>query len=120
MADAYRARGVPVVAGGPHASYWEEEALQHADAVVTGEADAIWPEVLRDLERGTLGRVYRGAPATMVGLPTPRYDLLEPRFLVPRVLQARRAGARSPAPSARCRTSTPASACAPSTTCSAT
>lgn len=90
IADRYRALGVPVVAGGPHVSYWVEEALQHVDAVVVGEAESVWPEVLRDFERGTPKRVYRGAPSELAGLPTPRYDLLENRFLVPRVLQATR------------------------------
>ncbi|MDI1434302.1 B12-binding domain-containing radical SAM protein [Polyangium sorediatum] len=90
LADRYRALGVRVVAGGPHVSYWTEEALEHVDVVVTGEAESVWPELLRDLDRGTPRRVYRGEPASLAGLPTPRYDLLEDRFLVPRVLQATR------------------------------
>lgn len=90
LADRYRALGVTVVAGGPHASYWPEEALQHVDAVVTGEAEQAWPRLLRDFESGSLKQIYRGSPASMQGLPTPRYDLLERRFVVPRVLQATR------------------------------
>ncbi len=90
VADAYRARGVRVVAGGPHASYWTAEALEHVDAVVVGEAESVWPDVLRDAGRGRLERVYRGEARPLAGLPTPRYDLLERRFLVPRVLQATR------------------------------
>jgi radical SAM superfamily enzyme YgiQ (UPF0313 family) len=38
LADRYRELGVPVVAGGPDVSYWIEEALEHVDAVVVGEA----------------------------------------------------------------------------------
>jgi radical SAM superfamily enzyme YgiQ (UPF0313 family) len=90
LADQYRARGVRVVAGGPHVSYWTEEALEHVDVVVSGECESVWPEVLRDLEHGTPRRVYHGEPRPLAGLPTPRYDLLEDRFLVPRVLQATR------------------------------
>jgi radical SAM superfamily enzyme YgiQ (UPF0313 family) len=81
---------VKVVCGGPHASYWVEEALEHCDAVVTGEAESVWSEVLRDAERGSLKRVYRGVPQALSGLPTPRYDLLESSFVVRRVLQATR------------------------------
>ncbi len=46
-------------------SYWVDEALAHFDAVVVGEAESVWPEVLADFERGTPKRVYqrRGAPA---------------------------------------------------------
>jgi radical SAM superfamily enzyme YgiQ (UPF0313 family) len=90
IADRYRALGVRVVAGGPHVSYWSEEALEHVDAVVIGEAESVWPTLLRDAEQGRLQRIYRGVPASMKNLPTPRYDLLEKRFVVPRVLQATR------------------------------
>lgn len=90
IADAYRKLGVPVVVGGPHVTYWVEEALEHADAVVTGEADSVWSEVVGDAERGQLRRVYRGAAHPLTGLPTPRYDLLEARFVVRRVIQATR------------------------------
>lgn len=90
IADRYRSMGVRVVAGGPHVSYWPDEALQHVDAIVTGEADDVWPEVLADAERDALQRVYRGGSPEIGGMPTPRYDLLESTFLVPRVLQATR------------------------------
>lgn len=90
LADRLRASGVPVVAGGPHVSYWMDEALEHVDAVVVGEADDVWARVLDDFARGRPQRVYHGHPASMQGLPTPRYDLLEKSFLVPRVLQATR------------------------------
>jgi radical SAM superfamily enzyme YgiQ (UPF0313 family) len=79
-----------VVCGGPHATYWVEEALEHCDAVVTGEAESVWRDLLRDAERGSLKRVYRGIPQPLSGLPTPRYDLLESSFVVRRVLQATR------------------------------
>lgn len=86
----YRARGIPVIAGGPHVSYWTEEALRHVDAVVIGEAEAVWSQVLADFAAGRPHRVYRGEACSLEGLPTARYDLLEKRFLVPRVLQATR------------------------------
>ena len=90
LADRYRALGVTVVAGGPHASYWVEEALQHVDAVVTGAAEEAWPRLLRDFQSRSFDHVYRGSPASMLGLPTARYDLLERAFVVPRVMQATR------------------------------
>ncbi len=90
LADRYRALNVPVVAGGPHVSYWIEEALEHVDTVVVGEAETVWQNVLGDAQRRKLERVYRGMPAPLTGLPTPRYDALENTFVVPRVLQATR------------------------------
>jgi radical SAM superfamily enzyme YgiQ (UPF0313 family) len=90
VADAYRRRGIPVVAGGPHVSYWPEEALEHVDAVVVGEADSLWPSLLQDFQRKRPERIYRGKAAPLAGLPMARYDLLERQFVVPRVLQATR------------------------------
>lgn len=90
IADAYRARGVTVIAGGPHVSYWTEEALSHVDAVIVGEAENVWASALDDVARGALQRVYRGTSASLENLPPPRYDLLEDRFVVRRVLQATR------------------------------
>jgi radical SAM superfamily enzyme YgiQ (UPF0313 family) len=55
IADGYRARGVPVVMGGYHPTFLPEEALQHADAVVVGDAEGAWEEVLagrRGIVRG--------------------------------------------------------------------
>jgi len=52
IADRFRARGVPVVLGGPHPSLLPEEALSHADAVVVGEAEGIWDGVLSDVLGG--------------------------------------------------------------------
>jgi len=77
IADRFRERGVKVVLGGMHASALPEEALLHADAVVIGEAEEVWPELLQDLERGKLRRVYRGIRRPpLAGLPRPRLDLL--------------------------------------------
>jgi hypothetical protein len=90
LADAYRLLGVRVVCGGPHVSYWIDEALEHCDAVVVGEAESVWPGLLKDAERGALQRVYKGSPSSLAGLPAPRYDLLERNFVVRHVIQATR------------------------------
>jgi radical SAM superfamily enzyme YgiQ (UPF0313 family) len=52
IADAFRARGIPVVMGGVHPSFMPREALQHCDAVVIGEVELVLAKVLDDLERG--------------------------------------------------------------------
>jgi len=64
MADAIRAAGIPVVMGGPHITEVPDEALgrdggpRHADAIALGEADATWPIMVADAERGALKEVY--------------------------------------------------------------
>ena len=59
IADRFREMSVPVVMGGFHATWMAEEAAQHADAVVLGEAERVWPRVLEDFRRGTLQRFYK-------------------------------------------------------------
>jgi radical SAM superfamily enzyme YgiQ (UPF0313 family) len=76
IADTFRAKGVNVVLGGSHPSALPEEASQHADSVVIGEAEGIWPKVIEDFEAKTLQRIYgqRERPS-LVNLPIPRRDL---------------------------------------------
>jgi len=59
VADAFRARGKTVVMGGFHASNMPAEALGHVNAVVVGEAEAVWPKLLADWRQGRLEKIYR-------------------------------------------------------------
>ena len=78
IADAFRARGIPVIMGGVHPSFMPQEALEHCDAVVIGEAELVIPKMLDDLEQGQLRGIYRADKLhPMVGMPMPRYDLRE-------------------------------------------
>jgi len=58
LADKFRARGIPVVLGGIHPTVMPDEAAQHADSVVIGEAEKTWDILLEDLKRGKLKKVY--------------------------------------------------------------
>jgi radical SAM superfamily enzyme YgiQ (UPF0313 family) len=81
VADSYRSRGIPVVMGGLHVSALPEEAKEHCTSVVIGEGEPVWPEVLADLERGTLKPFYVQRPPGGYDLreaPLPRFDLLDP------------------------------------------
>ena len=76
IADTYRQKGVKVVLGGIHPTVLPDEALEHADAVVVGEAEGIWPRLLSDAASGQMQRLYRAAKMTdLNGLPKPRRDL---------------------------------------------
>jgi radical SAM superfamily enzyme YgiQ (UPF0313 family) len=61
IASEYRRRGVPVILGGFHPSLMPEEAQRYGDAVVVGEAEGIWPEVIDDLRHRTLKARYHSA-----------------------------------------------------------
>jgi radical SAM superfamily enzyme YgiQ (UPF0313 family) len=68
---------VRVVIGGLHASACPEEAMAHAGAVVAGEGEPVWPDVLRDAEAGALKPLYRAPrPFDLSRAPLPRFDLL--------------------------------------------
>jgi radical SAM superfamily enzyme YgiQ (UPF0313 family) len=76
IADKFRAKGVKVILGGIHPSILPEEASQHADAVVIGEAEGIWPNVVEDFKANKLQRVYRQVKRpSLLNLPIPRRDL---------------------------------------------
>jgi len=75
IADAYRQKGVKVVMGGIHPTVLPDEALEHADAVVVGEAEGVWPQLLADAASGQMQRIYRAGKMTdLQGLPKPRRD----------------------------------------------
>ncbi len=78
LADHYRARGLPVVMGGEWVSLNPAQALEHCDAVVKGEAEYAWPEMLADLQRGGFRkRIYQGDRLhDLLGLPPPDLDHL--------------------------------------------
>ena len=89
LADAYRARGLPVVMGGEWVSLNPGQALAHCDAIVQGEAEFAWPELLADFQAGGFRkRVYasdrlhdlRGLPPPdLTHLPLWRPDLMRQR-----------------------------------------
>ena len=53
-----------------------DEAGAHADAVVIGEGEPVWPRVLADARKRKLRPRYRAeTPADLAKLPLPRADL---------------------------------------------
>lgn len=77
LADALHEQGLCVVLGGLHVTACPEEASQHADAIVVGDAEPVWPDVLEDARRGTMRPMYKAdRPFDMREAPLPRYDLL--------------------------------------------
>jgi len=59
IADEFRKRGVPVVMGGYHATFLPDEALEHADAVVIGDAEGLWQKVVADARTNSLKTIYK-------------------------------------------------------------
>jgi radical SAM superfamily enzyme YgiQ (UPF0313 family) len=66
IAKKYRDCGIPVVMGGYHPTFLPEEALLHADAVVRGDAEGIWEQILLDFQDGELRRIYTGGNSRLL------------------------------------------------------
>jgi len=92
IADAYRERGVPTLLGGIHASALPDEALQHADAVVVGEAEGVLPQLLDDFARGEMKGIYRhDRMIDLAMVPPLRQDLVEAKpYFMKSLLQTTR------------------------------
>jgi hypothetical protein len=93
LAGRFRARGIPVVLGGPHVTLVPEDAAPHADAIVVGYAEESWPELLRDFARRRMRARYDQRPdLSLADLPPVRRDLIPPdRYLTTHVFEATRA-----------------------------
>lgn len=74
LSDMYRQRGSKVVLGGIHPTILPQEAIQHADAVVIGEAEGCWADVINDFRKGKLQKFYRAPVPDLSKYPFPRRD----------------------------------------------
>jgi radical SAM superfamily enzyme YgiQ (UPF0313 family) len=54
----FRKRGKTVVLGGVHPTILPDEALQHCDCVVVGEAEGVWENLLSDFQIGSMQKKY--------------------------------------------------------------
>jgi len=92
IAGAYRKKGITVVLGGIHPTALPEEAKEHADSVVTGEAEEVWPHLIEDARMGNLKPFYRQEGYTELSkIPIPRREILPRRGYLPLdVVQATR------------------------------
>ena len=92
ICDEFRKRRIPVIIGGIHASALPDEAAQHADSVVIGEAEGLWEKVIEDFRKGTLARFYRHRSFPDISsLPQPDREVLKnKRYLTKNVFQISR------------------------------
>lgn len=80
IADNIRKKGITVVLGGVHTTLMPQEAMQHADSVVTGFAEESWPQLLCDFLTNKMKKLYTQSPnLSLVNLPIPRRDLFKHR-----------------------------------------
>ncbi len=76
IAEMFRKKGTKVVLGGYHASLLPNEAIEHADAIVVGEAEYNWPNLLKDLKNGKLKQIYKSSKLVEPeDIPSARHDI---------------------------------------------
>jgi len=94
LADHFRKRGICVVLGGVHVSILPGEALEHADSIVIGMAERVWPRLIDDFRHGKLEKTYREEPFegdSLVDVPIPRRDLQRHSgYMMPNTVHATR------------------------------
>jgi len=79
IATEFRKRGKTVVMGGVHPTYCPDEALRYCDAIVCGEAEDLWPQLVADFEVGTMKRMYQMGPfPSLENYKNPQVSLLSP------------------------------------------
>jgi len=95
IAAEFRKRKIPVILGGPHVSFMRDEAIQHADSVVIGEAEGAWEKLIEDFKKGGregLKKFYENEEKPDLSkIPFPRWDLLKKdSYIVTKVLHLTR------------------------------
>ncbi len=91
IAARFRARGIPVVMGGPHVTLLPDEAARHADVVFVGEAEGLWQQFLVAFESGQYQKVYRADVIPILDhIPQARKDLFHRKDYTNGVLFASR------------------------------
>ncbi len=105
IADEFRKRKIPVVLGGPQVSFVPFKAIEHADSVVIGEAETLWPKLLQDLQNDKLKDFYVCSPSpfdpqgrtfyqldempNLKGLPKPNRSLFKRKYAFDMVYASR-------------------------------
>jgi radical SAM superfamily enzyme YgiQ (UPF0313 family) len=83
IASEYRRRRIPVVMGGFHASLCPDEVARYAEAVVVGEAETLWPQVLNDARHGRLEKFYRSSSRPALGDIRPDRSIFRSKRYLP-------------------------------------
>ncbi len=79
LADKYRELGTKVILGGLHVTLLPDEAIRHADAILLGEGEVLWKQLINDLDKGKLKQIYdaRNLEFDLGESAIPKYELLD-------------------------------------------
>jgi radical SAM superfamily enzyme YgiQ (UPF0313 family) len=74
LARTFKEKGSKVVFGGIHASVMPEETINYGDAVVIGEAESSWPNLIEDFKKNSLKKYYENKEPDLSKVPLPKRD----------------------------------------------
>jgi len=66
ISSEFRKKGRKVILGGIHPSLLPDEAIEHADSILIGEAENIWSQILDDVKNNSLKRIYRAESRSLL------------------------------------------------------
>lgn len=92
VSKRFREKGSTIIMGGIHPSVMPDEVLQHADALLIGEAEEMWQQILDDFLSGSLEQIYRctAYPAPEI-ISSGNWEVIhQKRYYVPRTFQTSR------------------------------
>lgn len=91
IADVFRKRSIPVVAGGIHITSCPESAENCFDALSIGFAEKTWGDIINDLKHGQLKPRYSCIHLEPEEVKGPAYDMIDPsKYLYVNVISASR------------------------------
>jgi len=77
ISKEYMKRGIKVIMGGMHSTLFPEEVEEHADSVVIGDAEEVWPRIIKDFKNGKLKKRYYGKTEIIQSNSIPRRELFK-------------------------------------------
>jgi radical SAM superfamily enzyme YgiQ (UPF0313 family) len=81
VANEFKKMDIPTVMGGVHATICTEEALEHVDVVIKGEAEELWEELIKDFENNQLKQLYSSTkPVNLNRVPRQAFHLYNPNY----------------------------------------
>lgn len=91
IANEYRKRGIPVVAGGIQITCYPSSARPYFDALSIGFAEGTWPDIIKDFKNGSLRETYTCTHILPEQILSPAYDLIDHgKYLYVNVVSASR------------------------------
>jgi radical SAM superfamily enzyme YgiQ (UPF0313 family) len=92
VSGIFREQGAKVIMGGIHPSVMPDEVIRHADSLLMGEAEEMWPGILDDFLSNDLQPRYRcESYPDPSKIPSGKWDVIhQRRYYVPRTFQTSR------------------------------